>query len=74
MNPVILVNAIIAVASFIAATCWLRSALIEVPNNIDTIVGELQRIGYWSGLAAAAACIAAIFLCLSVVLGAIFTY
>jgi hypothetical protein len=62
------INAIIAIASFIAAVCWLRSALIQVPNNIDTIVGELQRIGQWNGLAAGASCVAAIFLCLGVVL------
>jgi hypothetical protein len=31
-------------------------------NNIDTIVGELQRIGYWNGLAAGASRIAALLL------------
>jgi hypothetical protein len=48
MKPVSVVNAITAVASAVAASCWLRSALIQVPDNIDTIVGELQRIGYWN--------------------------
>jgi hypothetical protein len=71
MNPLLFINAIIAVASFIAAACWLRSALIQVPNNIDTIVEELQRIGYWNGLAAAAACVAAFFTSLSLGWGAL---
>jgi hypothetical protein len=42
--------------------CWFYSAWIEVPNNIDTIVGELQRIGYWNGFAAGASCAAALLL------------
>jgi hypothetical protein len=29
-----------------AAVLWFNSARIEVPDNIDTIVQELQRIGY----------------------------
>ena len=44
----------------IAAACWFYSARIEVPNNIDTIVGELQRIG--NGWAAGASCAAALLL------------
>jgi hypothetical protein len=42
-------------------------ARIEVPNNIDTIVQELQRIGYWNGWAATASCVAAAFICLSLI-------
>jgi hypothetical protein len=34
-----------------AAVLWFNSARIEVPDNIDTIVQELQRIGYWNGWA-----------------------
>ncbi len=30
-------------ASFASAVFWARSASITVPNNIDTLVGELQR-------------------------------
>ena len=51
-----------AAVALIAAACWFYSARIEVPNNIDTIVGELQRIGYWNGLAAGASRIAALLL------------
>jgi hypothetical protein len=39
-----------------------------VPDNIDTIVGELQRISRWNGWAASASCIAAIFLGLGALL------
>ena len=55
-------NVIGTIAALIAAACWLYSARIEVPNNIDTIVGELQRISEWSGWAAVASGLAAIFL------------
>jgi hypothetical protein len=49
-----------AAVALIAAACWFYSARIEVPNNIDTIVGELQRIG--NGWAAGASCAAALLL------------
>jgi hypothetical protein len=49
------------VSSGMAAGLWLRSALITVPNNIDTIVSELHRAGNWN--AAAAACAFVAFAC-----------
>ncbi|MFT9640138.1 hypothetical protein ACMZ49_22925, partial [Alcaligenes phenolicus] len=48
-----------AVASLGAAVFWLWSALIQVPNNIDTFIGELQRIGRMNGRGAICACVAA---------------
>jgi hypothetical protein len=48
------------VASLAAAGFWLWGSLIEVPNNIDTIVGELQRIGRLNAWAALAALVAAL--------------
>jgi hypothetical protein len=42
-------------ASLTAAVFWLWVSLIEVPDNIDTIVGELQRIGRVNAWAAMAA-------------------
>jgi hypothetical protein len=36
------------------------ASLIEVPDNIDTIVGELQRIGRLNAWAAVAALVAAL--------------
>jgi hypothetical protein len=47
-------------ASLAAAALWLWGSLIEVPNNIDTIVGELQRIGRINAWAAVAALVAAL--------------
>lgn len=47
-------------ASLSAAVCWLRASLIEVPDNIDTFIGELQRIGRWNAWGATAACVAAL--------------
>ena len=49
-----------ALSSILAAAFWLRSALIDVPDNIDTIVRELQRIGWWNSAAAQAAVIASL--------------
>jgi hypothetical protein len=37
--------------ALIAAILWFVSARIEVPDNIDTIVRRLQRIGFWNGWA-----------------------
>jgi hypothetical protein len=47
-------------SSISAAAFWLRSATIEVPDNIDTIVRELQRIGWWNSAAAQAAVVASL--------------
>ena len=68
MNLRFPVSLIGAAAAFVSATCWTISARIEVPNNIDTIVQELQHVGYWNSVAATASCVAAIFTCLSLVL------
>jgi hypothetical protein len=54
------VTSIGLVASLAAAGFWLWASLIDVPNNIDTIVGELQRIGRVNAWAASAALIAAV--------------
>lgn len=43
-----------------AAVFWLWSSLIEVPDNIDTFIGELQRIGRMNARGAMCACVAAI--------------
>jgi hypothetical protein len=47
-------------ASLGAAFFWLWGSLIEVPDNIDTIVGELQRVGRLNAWAALAALVAAL--------------
>ena len=48
---IVAIRVLTAVAALIAAALWLRSALIDVPDNINTIIGELQRIGaeHWYG-------------------------
>jgi hypothetical protein len=51
-------------ASLAAAALWLWGSLIDVPDNIDTIVGELQRIGRvnaWAAMAALAAAVCAAY-------------
>jgi hypothetical protein len=58
---IVAIRVLTAVAALIAAALWLRSALIDVPDNIDTIIGELQRIGCWNSMAAFASCVAAFF-------------
>lgn len=45
--------------SLLAAGLWLWASLIKVPDNIDTIVGKLQRMGRVNAGAAGAAVIAA---------------
>jgi hypothetical protein len=47
-------------ASLLAAGLWLWASLITVPDNIDTIVAELQRIGRINAGAAFAAVVAAL--------------
>jgi hypothetical protein len=61
MSPIDkIVTAVGLVASLAAAGFWLWGSVIEVPDNIDTIVGELQRIGRLNAWAALAALIAAL--------------
>ena len=64
----IIVRVIVDVAAMTAAVLWFNSARIEVPDNIDTIVQELQRIGYWNGWAARCSCFAAFLGAVDVVL------
>jgi hypothetical protein len=46
-------------SSFAAAGLWLYASILKVPDNIDTFIGELQRISRWNAYAAMAACTAA---------------
>ena len=59
MDLHLIVRASPAVAAIVAAVLWFVSSRIKVPNDIDTIVGQLQRIGRWNSRAALASCIAA---------------
>jgi hypothetical protein len=61
MSPIDkIVTAVGMVTSLAAAGFWLWGSAIEIPDNIDTIVGELQRIGRLNAWAALAALIAAL--------------
>lgn len=55
------IQLVAAGASGLAALLWAKAALIWVPDNKETFVGELQRAGRWNAAAALFACIA--FLC-----------
>jgi hypothetical protein len=55
-----IVTSVGLLASLAAASFWLWGSLIEVPDNIDTIVGELQRIGRVNAWAALCALVAAL--------------
>jgi hypothetical protein len=58
-EPDFIIGTIGAVSSFAAAVFWLWASLIEAPDNIDTFIGELQKIGRMNAYGAFAACIAA---------------
>ncbi len=55
-----IVTSVGLLASLAAAGFWLWGSLIKVPDNIDTIVGEIQRIGRVNAWAALAALVAAL--------------
>jgi uncharacterized membrane protein len=46
-------------ASLFAAGLWFYASILAVPDNIDTFIGELQRISRWNSYAAMAAGVAA---------------
>jgi hypothetical protein len=48
------------IAALAAAGLWLRASVLKVPDNLDTIVGELQRMGRWNAWAAFASFVAAL--------------
>jgi hypothetical protein len=48
------------ITSLGAAGLWLWSSLIKVPDNIDTFIGALQRIGRVNAWAALCSCGAAV--------------
>jgi hypothetical protein len=65
----LIVRILTAVAAFVAAVLWFVSSSIEVPDNVDTFIGVLQRIGYWNSWAARASCVAALLGALDVIIG-----
>jgi hypothetical protein len=61
MNQVLLttIGGIAVLASVLAAGLWFWASMLEVPDNIDTFIAALQRIGHINAWAAFAAGIAA---------------
>ena len=55
-----------ALASLTAASFWISSSMINIPNNLDTFIEALQlasRLSGYAALAAAAAAFCGLFLC-----------
>jgi len=47
-------------SSLAAAALWWYASRLEVPENIDTFIGELRRISRWNARAAMATGVAAV--------------
>lgn len=54
-----ILDVVIVLAAMTAAVFWFWASTITVPDNIDTFVNVLQRIGRLNALAAASAGVAA---------------
>jgi hypothetical protein len=61
-----IVQGVAAAAFVVAAGLWLWASLIEVPDNIDTIVRELRRISRVNACAAIATTVGAVCTALTV--------
>jgi hypothetical protein len=60
----IVLNLIGAVSALVAAGMWFRSTTVSMPDRLDAIAAELQRVGRWNAWAAGATCISALSQCL----------
>ena len=57
---VLVLKAVVVVGGLIAAAFWLSSARVTVPDNQDTFIAALQRIGKLNSIGAAGASAAGI--------------
>jgi hypothetical protein len=57
-------NLIGAASALAAAGLWFRSTTVSMPDRLDAIAVELQRVGRWNAWAAGATCISALSQCL----------
>ena len=57
---VLVLKLVVVVGGLIAAAFWLSSARVTVPDNQDTFIAALQRIGKLNSIGAAGASAAAI--------------
>ncbi len=60
----VVINLIGALAALLAAVLWFRSTTVSMPDRLDDIARELQRVGRWNAWAAGATCISALAQCL----------
>ncbi len=60
----VVINLIGAVSALVAAALWFRSTTVSMPDRLDGIAKELQRVGRWNAWAAGATCISALAQCL----------
>jgi hypothetical protein len=60
----LVINLIGAVSAVVAAGLWFRSTTVVMPDRLDAIAQELQRVGRWNAWAAGATCISALSQCL----------
>ena len=58
------INLIGAGSALVAAGLWFRSTTVSMPDRLDAIAVELQRVGRWNAWAAGATCISALSQCL----------
>jgi hypothetical protein len=60
----LVINLIGAGSAVVAAGLWFRSTMVSMPDRLDAIAVELQRVGRWNAWAAGATCISALSQCL----------
>ncbi|MBO0718266.1 MAG: hypothetical protein J2P55_13145 [Rhizobiales bacterium] len=60
----LVINLIGAGSAVVAAGLWFRSTTVSMPDRLDAIAVELQRVGRWNAWAAGATCISALSQCL----------
>jgi hypothetical protein len=60
----VVINLIGALSALVAAALWFRSTTVSMPDRLDDIAEELQRVGRWNAWAAGATCISALAQCL----------
>lgn len=60
MTVNVIVSGVGAISTAAAAAFWFWASMVDVPDNIDTIVQALQRASRFNAYGAASACVAAL--------------
>ena len=66
----LVINLIGAVSAVVAAGLWFRSTTVSLPDGLDAIAAELQRVGRWNAWDAGTTCLSALSQCLHFLFGA----